>query len=216
MSCGAHRATVNEKAPMPLLQIIIGSNRPGRVGLPVGEWFSELARQYGGFDIEVLDLAEVNLPMFNEPNHPRFHDYVHQSTKDWGATIERADALAIVTPEYNYGYPASVKNALDHLAREWAYAPVGFVSYGGIAAGTRAVQQLKQIVTTLRMVPVLESVNIPFIGTMVHDGTFVAPDSTVTAGEIMLAELKRVETALHDLRRDAVHPRPDIQIAAAD
>ena len=67
-----------------------------------------------------------------------------------------------VTPEYNYGYPAAIKNAIDYLHQEWKDKPAGFVSYGGIAAGTRAVQQLKQVITTLRMVPVFESVNIPF------------------------------------------------------
>ncbi len=201
-----HLNHLNGKASMPLLQIIIGSTRPGRVGLPVADWFTTVAREHGGFDVEVVDLAEVDLPMFNEPNHPRFHNYVHQSTRDWGATVERADAFVIVTPEYNHGYPASVKNALDHLAREWAYAPVGFVSYGGIAAGTRAVQQLKQVVTTLRMVPLLDSVNIPRIASLVHEGVFEAPPAAVAAGEAMLAELVRVEAAMHDLRHAAVTP----------
>ncbi|MEO7586402.1 MAG: NAD(P)H-dependent oxidoreductase [Arachnia sp.] len=189
---------------MPLLHVVIGSTRPGRVGAPVAEWFVEIARAHGGFDVEVIDLAEVALPMLEEPNHPRLRQYVHQYTKDWGATVERADAFVIVTPEYNYGYPASVKNALDHVYNEWAYAPVGFVSYGGIGAGTRSVQQLKQVVTTLRMVPVFESVNIPFVGTLVQDGKLSASDGMATAARDMLTELQRVESALHALRRSSV------------
>jgi NAD(P)H-dependent FMN reductase len=109
-----------------------------------------------------------------------------------------------VTPEYNYGYPASVKNAIDYLSQEWAYAPVGFVSYGGIAAGTRAVQQLKQVVTTVRMTPVFESVNIAHHTQHLVDGVFEPGDTTVAAASVMLDELRRVEEALRGLR----HPSP--------
>jgi NAD(P)H-dependent FMN reductase len=107
----------------------------------------------------------------------------------------------IVTPEYNYGYPAAVKNALDHLSQEWAYAPVGFVSYGGIAAGTRAVQQLKQVVTTLRMVPVFESVNIAFHAPLIADGKFSPAQATEDAANAMLDELVKVEGGLRQLRK---------------
>jgi len=105
-----------------------------------------------------------------------------------------------VTPEYNYGYPASVKNAIDFLHSEWKDKPVGFVSYGGIAAGTRAVQQLKQVVTTLRMVPVTDSVNIPFHAQLIADGKFLSNDVINQSADTMLDELVRVESALHQLR----------------
>ena len=91
--------------------------------------------------------------MFDEPKHPRFGEYVHQHTKDWSATISRGDAFVFVIPEYNYGFNAAIKNAIDYLNTEWQYKPVGFVSYGGVAAGTRAMQMLKQVITTLKMVP---------------------------------------------------------------
>src|SRR6202034_4677357 len=91
------------------------------------------------------------LPMLEEPNRPRLGQYTKRHTKEWSAIIDAADAIVFVTPEYNYGYPASIKNAIDYLHREWNYKPVGFVSYGGIAAGTRAVQPLTQVLTTLRM-----------------------------------------------------------------
>src|SRR5437764_1116342 len=164
---------------MPTLTVIVGSTRPGRAGLPIAQWFVERARAHGGFDVEVADLAEIQLPLLDEPNHPRLRQYLHQHTKDWSARIDRADAVVIVTPEYNYGYPASVKNAIDYLHAEWQDKPVGFVSYGGVAAGTRAVQQLKQVVTTLRMVPVVESVNIPFHAQFIDENGEVQPNDVM-------------------------------------
>ena len=186
---------------MPTLTVIIGSTRPGRAGLPIAEWFADRARRHGGFDVEVADLAEINLPMLDEPNHPRLRQYTHQHTKDWSAIVDRGDAVVFVTPEYNYGYPASVKNAIDYLHEEWRDKPVGFVSYGGIAAGTRAVQQLKQVVTTLKMVPVVESVNIPFHTQFLDaDGRVQANETMEQAADAMLDELLRLDGALRPLR----------------
>src|ERR1039458_1334934 len=134
---------------MPKLQIFIASTRPGRVGLPVANWFVERARQHGGFEIEVVDLAEVDLPFMDEPNHPAQRQYTKQHTLRWSALVDSADAFVFVMPEYNYGFSAPLKNAIDYLNWEWRYKPVGFVSYGGIAAGTRSVQMIKQVVTAL-------------------------------------------------------------------
>jgi len=122
---------------VPRLTVIIGSTRPGRAGLPIAEWFVSRARLHGGFDVEVADLAEIGLPLLDEPNHPRLRQYLHQHTKAWSAVIDRADAVVFVTPEYNYGYPATVKNSIDYLHEEWKDKPAGFVSYGGIATGQR-------------------------------------------------------------------------------
>jgi NAD(P)H-dependent FMN reductase len=189
---------------MPTLTVIIGSTRPGRAGLPIAKWFVERARQHGAFDVEIADLAEIGLPLLDEPNHPRLRRYVHEHTKDWSAHVDRADAVVIVTPEYNYGYPAAVKNAIDYLHEEWQYKPAGFVSYGGVAAGTRAVQQLKQVVTTRKMIPVTESVNIPFHAKFLgEDGKLHATEVMDQAADLMLDELARVEGALRPLRTDA-------------
>jgi NAD(P)H-dependent FMN reductase len=185
---------------VPLLQVVIGSTRPGRVGLPVARWFTEHADRSDLFDVEVVDLAEVNLPIFDEPHHPKLGRYEHDHTRAWSATVERADAFVFVIPEYNYGFNAATKNAIDYLHSEWKGKPVGFVSYGGVAAGTRAVQMLKQVVTTLSMVPVFESVNIPFVMQFMQDDTFVPNDVLVTAADGMLAALARWETATRELR----------------
>ena len=106
-----------------------------------------------------------------------------------------------VVPEYNYGFNAPLKNAIDFLHQEWRYKPVGFVSYGGVAAGTRAVQMAKQVVTTLRMTPVFESVNIPFVRQFLDEEERVqANEEMEQAAEAMLDELLRVEAALAPLR----------------
>jgi NAD(P)H-dependent FMN reductase len=185
----------------PTLQIIIASTRPGRVGPSVAAWFHDRAIKAGDFEVELIDLAEVNLPMFDEPRHPRFGDYVHQHTKDWSATIERGDAYVFVIPEYNYGYNAAIKNAIDYLNREWQYKPLGFVSYGGVAAGTRAMQMLKQVVSALKMVPMTDAVNIPFVQQFLDDQRVLQPNDIMeSAATAMLGELVRWTTAMRTLR----------------
>jgi len=189
-----------------VLKIIIASTRPGRVGLPVAQWIESLAVAHGVFDkVELVDLAAVNLPFMNEPNHPRLGQYVHQHTRDWSRLVEEADAFVFVMPEYNYGYNAELKNAIDYLHNEWYYKPVGLVSYGGVAAGTRAAQMIKQVVTTLKMTPVSEAVSIPFVRQFIDsEGNLVANDAMITAAEAMLEELARVADALSPLRAAVV------------
>src|SRR4051794_21297187 len=113
------------------LHIVSVSTREGRVGPPVSAWFLDYARTHGKFNVEFVDLAEIKLPVFDEPRHPRLRQYEHAHTKAWSAVVERADAFIFITPEYNYSTPAPLVNALDYLVQEWAYKPVGFVSYGG-------------------------------------------------------------------------------------
>jgi len=185
---------------MPNLTVIIASTRPGRAGLPIAEWFAARAREHGGFDVGVSDLDELALPMLNEPKHPRLREYTKQHTAEWSATVGASDAFVIVTAEYNHGYPAPLKNALDYLYHEWQYKPVGFVSYGGVAAGTRAVQQLKQVITALRMTPIVEAVNIPFHTQFIADGSFNSNDVMDQAADAMLDEMVRTEAALRTLR----------------
>jgi NAD(P)H-dependent FMN reductase len=181
----------------PVLQVVVASTRPGRIGPAFARWFVDLAEREDLFDVEVVDLAEVDLPFMDEPHHPRLQRYEHQHTKDWSATVSRADAFVFVTPEYNYGYNAVLKNALDFLHAEWADKPVGFLSYGGVAAGTRSVQQLKQVVTALRMVPVVEAVNVPFAAQFLDADRTVRPNDAMVAGaEGMLRELARVAALL--------------------
>ncbi len=186
---------------MPTLMVIIASTRPGRVGLPVGEWFVERASADGAFEVDSVDLADLALPFMDEPNHPRLRRYIHDHTKDWSARVDRADAFAFVMPEYNHGFSAPLKNALDYLHQEWAGKPLGLVSYGGIAAGTRAAQMVKPVATALRMHPLLEAVPIPFVANSIdEDERFQPSESVERAATAMLAELVRSEQALRPLR----------------
>lgn len=187
----------------PLLQVLVASTRPGRVGRPVAEWFYPHAERHPAFDVELVDLAEVRLPLLDEPHHPRLGRYEHQHTKDWSATVRRADAFVFVLPEYNSGINAPLKNALDYLHTEWADKPVAFVSYGGVAAGTRAVQMAKQVVTALRMVPIPDAVSIPFVARLLTPDGFIVPnDAMEGAATAMLDQLSRFTAALRSLRTD--------------
>jgi len=186
---------------MPALLTIIASTRPGRVGLPVGEWFHERAVAHGGFECTLVDLAVLGLPLLDEPKHPRLREYTREHTRAWSRTVDAADAVVLVTSEYNYGYPAALKNAIDYLHHEWRHKAVGFVSYGGVAAGTRAVQQLKTVVGAVGMYPGQIAVNIPFVHQFLgEDGTVQANDVMVQAAEGMLDELLRLDGALRTLR----------------
>jgi NAD(P)H-dependent FMN reductase len=181
--------------------IIIASTRPGRVGLPVAQWFAQRARDHGAFDVEVVDLAELRLPMLDEPMHPRLRQYTQPHTLRWSEMVDGADAFVLVTSEYNHGYPAPLKNAIDYLNQEWTYKPVGFVTYGGVAAGTRAMQQLKTVVAALKMLAVPEAVNIPFVAQFIgEDGEVHANEIMEQAADLMLDELLRVQAALAPLR----------------
>jgi NAD(P)H-dependent FMN reductase len=185
----------------PVLQIIIGSTRPGRVGSAVADWIIDRARAQGDFEVEVTDLAVLNLPIFDEPNHPRLRRYVNQHTKDWSEIVERSDAFIFVIPEYNYGFNAATKNAIDYLNQEWQNKPAGIVSYGGVAAGTRAAQMLKQVMSALKIVPVTDSVNIPFVAEKLDEDRRLKPNEIMEAAAgAMLDELARWAQALRPLR----------------
>jgi NAD(P)H-dependent FMN reductase len=186
---------------MPRLMVIIGSTRPGRVGLPVAQWFVRRASAHGGFELRLVDLAELNLPLLDEPNHPRLRRYTHRHTREWSARVEACDAFVLVTAEYNHSYPAPLKNAIDYLHHEWRDKPVGFVSYGGVAAGTRAMQHLKSVIAALRMVPAVAAVNIPFVAQLIgEDGALQANEIMEQAVAAMLDELLRLHGALRGLR----------------
>ena len=130
----------------PRLQVIIGSTRPGRVGPVIAAWFADRARGYGGFEVELVDLAEVNLPLLDEPNHPRLAQYQHEHTKRWSEIVTRGDAYAFVVPEYNHSMNAAVKNAIDFLHHEWHYTPVGnMVGAEVVANAIRSFEQFPSL-----------------------------------------------------------------------
>ena len=139
---------------------IVASTRPNSSRPSDRALVHERAVEHGKFDIELLDLAKFHLPLYDEPKHPSLQQYEHDHTKQWSASVAAADAFVIVTPEYNYGPPPSLIDAIDYVYKEWNYKPAGFVSYGGVSGGLRAVQMEKQTLTTLKVVPIVEAVVI--------------------------------------------------------
>jgi len=187
---------------MPIkLNIIVCSTRPGRVGLPVARWFESAVKKDSRYEPVFVDLAEVKLPLFDEPQHPSLQQYAHEHTKAWSKTIAAADAYAFVLPEYDYFPPAPVVNALSYLVKEWAYKAVGIVSYGGVSGGLRSAQALKLMLTALRMMPLPEGVPIPFAGKQIDDGAFVSNELIDTSVTTMLNELAKWDSALASLRQ---------------
>jgi NAD(P)H-dependent FMN reductase len=186
---------------MPKLTIVLASVRDGRGGETIARWFIERAQQHGKFEVQVADLKELNLPLMNEPQHPRLKKYVHESTKQWSAIVDGSDAFVFVTPEYNYSTPPALVNALDTVYQEWTYKPVGFVTYGGISGGLRAMQMTRTMVTGFKMMPMVEAVNIPFFTQFVQDGVFNANETHSKAVPVMLDELLRWTEAMKTLRQ---------------
>jgi NAD(P)H-dependent FMN reductase len=185
----------------PSLLIVIASTRPGRVGLPVGRWFEQRASAHGGFQVSVVDLAELQLPLMDEPNHPRLREYTKPHTLRWSRLVDGADAFAFVMPEYNYSFTAPLKNAIDYLNQEWRYKPVGLVSYGGVSAGTRAAAALRVPLGALKAHPLAEAVSIPFVARFINDDGELEPNEVMEqAAQAMLDELVRVSNALAVLR----------------
>lgn len=183
------------------LNVVIGSTRPGRVGEPVARWFVEAATKHAGFDVHLSDLAAFNLPIFDEPNHPRMQQYEHEHTKRWAADVDAADAYVFVVPEYNYGPTPALLNALNYVYTEWTYKPAGFVSYGGISGGLRSVQMTKLTLTTLKIMPLLEQVTIPMVNEHLKDGRFHPNEHHESGALAMLDELKIWAEALAGIRR---------------
>ncbi|MEU0948646.1 NAD(P)H-dependent oxidoreductase [Streptomyces canus] len=181
----------------PRLQIIIGSTRPGRRGHAIASWFHAHALAHAGFAPELVDLAEIGLPLLDEPRPPQQGRYENEHTRRWSEIARAADAYVWVVPEYNHSYNAATKNALDYLAKEWVGKPVAFVGYGGVAAGARAVQALLPVVTSLGMVPAAHAVQMPSIRrSFTDDGTFEAAPGLQESATRVLDELRRLTVAL--------------------
>ncbi len=142
------------------IQIILGSTRQGRFGETVAKWFHGVAKAREDLETELIDLRDWPLPFFNEPRSPASGRYGEEA-KPWAEKIAEGHGYVVVTPEYNHGYPAVLKNAFDHIYQEWNYKPVAFISYGGSAGGARAVEQLRLVTVELQMAPIRETVVIP-------------------------------------------------------
>jgi NAD(P)H-dependent FMN reductase len=144
------------------IKVIIGSTRQGRFSEKPAYWIYEEAKKLEGVEAELLDLRDYPMPFFDSQMSPSMAkgQYANEVVKDWAAKINDGDAFIIVTPEYNHGYPAVLKNAMDVIYPEWNRKPVGFVSYGS-ALGARSVEQLRQVAIELQMAPIRNAIHIP-------------------------------------------------------
>ncbi len=165
----------------PKLQIIVGSTRQNRFSEKPAHWLYEQAKKITDIDVEIVDLRDYPMPYFDEPMSPKYSKgkYPNKNVEKWAKKIAEADGYIIVTAEYNHGYAAVLKNALDYVYYEWNKKPVAFVSYGTVG-GARGVEQLRQVVIELEMVPVKYAMHIPMSTYM----SIVRPQDADPEGEI--------------------------------
>lgn len=143
---------------MTRIGIIVGSTRPGRKGEAVAQWVQKLAVQRGDADYPIIDLADYELPMLDEPEPAaKGSGYQQEHTKRWSETIIACDGFVFVTPEYNHSIAGVLKNALDYLYHEWHNKSAGFVGYGLMGA-TRAVEQLRLVMAELHVADVRDQI----------------------------------------------------------
>lgn len=184
--------------------IIVASNRPNRYGKQIGDWVNSVAQKRDGFAYTQLDLNDIDLPFLDEPKLPAQGDYQHEYTKKWAKLVGEQDGFLIVTCEYNHGYPASLKNALDTLFAEWQHKPVGFVGYGAMG-GVRAIEHLVPVVTNLDMIPQSSSGKGTYIllfQNLNSEGKFVPTAHHERSISKNLANLEKWTTAMKKIRSE--------------
>lgn len=187
------------------LVVIVGSVREGRVGPTVARWFGGEAEQYSGLSVELVDLADVGLPMvlpsFEFGALPRPSPQARVALAKLTPRLAAADAFVVVTPEYNHSFPASLKNAIDWHKQEWQAKPVGFVSYGGLAGGLRAVEHLRAVFAELHAVTVSETVSFHGVWSQFDErGNPTRPEECGPAAKALLDQLTWWARALREAR----------------
>jgi NAD(P)H-dependent FMN reductase len=195
--------TANPPASVLRILVLTASTRPERFGSQAAAWFVRQARQHAVFDTTHIDLADLDLPAHLGTGTP-----TQQRVLAWAGTeIEAADGIVIVTPEYNHGYPGTLKNFIDHFRTEWAGRPVAFVSYGGVAGGLRSVEQLRLVFAELRATTLRETISLhnPH-GAFATTGGPPDPDAASDAAGRLLAELAWWAAALAHARATQRYP----------
>jgi NAD(P)H-dependent FMN reductase len=195
----------------PRILIILGSTRENRRGDAIARWAAEHAKSRSDADFELVDLKDWPLPFFKSPLPPAFGHY-DAAARPWADLVDAADGYLFVTPEYNHGYPAVLKNALDHLFREWGHKPAAILSYGATGDGFRAAEQLRQVLVELRMVPVREQVGVSLRSPFLDDAGRARDERLVQGLDGMLDELVWWAATLKPARlarEPAASPRHD-------
>ncbi|WP_330331364.1 NAD(P)H-dependent oxidoreductase [Streptomyces sp. NBC_00536] len=183
--------------PVNKLAVIVGSTREGRFGPTVAEWFTALAAEHGGFEVDVIDVAELELPA----QHPNWGTPRTPALEALSERVTAADAFVVITPEYNHSYPAQLKHFLDLHTTQWHAKPVAFVSYGGVSGGLRAVEHLRQVFAELHCVTIRDAVS--FHGAWDHfaeGGKAHDPQGAAGAAKTLLDRLTWWTTTLREGR----------------
>jgi NAD(P)H-dependent FMN reductase len=179
--------------------VILGSTRPGRIGEAVAKWAFENAKKHGNAEYELVDIADYNLPLLDEPIPPSQGKYSKDHTKRWAAKIATFDAFVFVTPEYNHGINGALKNAIDFLFAEWNNKSAGFVSYGS-AYGVRAVEHLRGVCGEIKIADVRTQVMLSLFTDFENYSVFKPDDRHIPVLNTMLDEVVAWGTALKPLR----------------
>jgi len=190
------------------LVIIIGSVRDGRFGPVVASWVAEQARLQGTFAVDVIDLADIDIPLVLPAAPPKFagDDYPRPAgMAALTSALADADAFVVVTPEYNHSYPASLKAAIDWHFTQWTAKPVAFVSYGGAAGGRHAVLHLENVLTELHAVTIRDGLTFPNYFTTWQDGRPQDPEAPGYA-KALFDQLAWWADALRSAREAAPYP----------
>jgi NAD(P)H-dependent FMN reductase len=182
------------------LAIIIGSTRPGRKADTVGRWVHEIAKKRNNAEVELVDIQDFNLPLLDEPVPPSMGQYSQPHTKAWAAKIDSFDAFVFVTPEYNHGTSAALKNAIDFLYKEWNNKAAGFVGYGS-AGGVRAVEHLRLVMGELMVADVRGQVMLSLHTDFENFSTFKPAPHQEKSVETMLEQVVTWGTALQNVRK---------------
>ena len=179
--------------------VITGSTRPRRNNEAVARWAFDVATERTDADFELVDIADYNLPLLDEPVPPSVGQYSHAHTKRWAAKIASFDAYVFVTPEYNHGISGALKNAIDYLFREWNNKAAGFVSYGGIG-GARAVEQLRLVMAELMVADVRSQVMLSMFTDFENFSVFKPSAIHIQELNTLLDQLIAWGTALRSVR----------------
>jgi NAD(P)H-dependent FMN reductase len=181
------------------IAIIIGSTRPGRKAETVAKWAYDIARQRGDAEFELLDLADFNLPLLDEPLAAMSGQYSQPHTRAWSVKVASFDGCVFVTPEYNHGAPGALKNAIDFLLREWADKAAGFIGYG-YTMGARAIEQLRLVMTAVQVATVRPQVGLSLFTDFDHSTLFKPAPIQGTNLNTMLDQVIAWSGALQALR----------------
>jgi len=179
--------------------IVTGSTRPGRNNLAVAHWVLGIAKQRTDAEFELVDIADYQLPLLDEPMSPMFGKHIKPHTMAWADKIASCDAYVFVTPEYNHSTSGALKNAIDYLYGEWNNKAAGFVSYGG-AGGVRAVEHLRLIMSELMVATVRAQVTLSLLTDFEHFTTFTPDPRHEPETHTMLDQLVAWGEALKALR----------------